>query len=116
MDDNSVNGNLFDHIRQTRRTAGPGKGDGRLRIDDSDAFPCLTHLLSQVPSGAKGSKPGRVGLFVQDGVLTCCLSCPGMIAVAFTAVDGFDRALVEIEGKLKRGELEWKEDKSNKRK
>jgi len=39
-----------------------------------------------------------------------------MIAVAFTAVDGFDRAMAEIEGRLKRGELEWKEDKSPKRK
>lgn len=116
MDNNPNENPLFGRIRQTRKPAGPGAGNGRLQISDADAFPLLTTLLTTVPAGAKGATPGRVAFFVQNGVLTCCLSCPAMVAVAFTGCEGLQDALCCVEKRLADGSIEWKEDSGRKRK
>jgi len=108
---------LFGKIRETKRVAGPAKGDGSLRVDDSDAFPLLTSLLAELPPGAaKGAKNGRVAFFLREGKLTAVLTVPSMTAVAFWTLDGFSDALSRLEGALAEGKLEWREDKPNGRK
>lgn len=116
MTESNGDGGLFKTIRETRKTVARGVGDGRLKIDDADAFPLLTQLLTMTPAGAKGAKPGRVAFFVQNGVLTCCLSVPSMVAVAFLDAEGFQDALCRVERKLAEGTIEWKEDRGTGRK
>lgn len=112
MSDTNGSG-LFGSIQARRRSSGPARADGRVAIDDVDAYPMLTSLLTELPKGAaKGAKSGRVALFVQDGRLTACLTVPSMVAVAFVALEDFSRAFPTIENALREGSIDWREDRS----
>lgn len=114
MFDNSKSPDFFKAIGDKRKGSVKGRWDGRIHIEDADAYPCLTHLMTSLPPGAmRGSKLGRVAFFVQDGRLTACLAIPGMTTVGFLALEGFQNALSALEDAIKDGLVDWREDKQN---
>lgn len=102
---------LRQKIQATKKAGYAGNGDGKVHVSDADAYPNLLELLVVTGSPGMPVKGGRVALFVQDGHLTACLSCPAEKAIAFKALAGFQDALTQLEGYLASGDLEWRQER-----
>lgn len=109
---------VFAAIRES--CGGVANGEHRpgcLSIPDAAEFPCLTALLDRIPAGSpKGTRPGAVTLFIQDGRLTACVTCPALGRRAFVALDAMSDVLCVLEKCVQENILEWRPEKRDGRK
>lgn len=111
MSNGSNGSSIFDSVKQSRK---PKRGGGRSAgpiANDSDAFPCLEHLLTCLPPGAaKGSKPASISFFVYNGRLSCAVNLRSMRTSGYYSFDGFQDAFSRLETGLAEGKVDWRED------
>jgi len=112
MDDQTARDDFFEGIRKVRKSVSNRGDGGSLDINDSEAYPHLVRLLTELPKGAvKGSKFGRVSFWVQGGRLTACVTIPSTLTVGYITLDGFQDAFTALHNAIDSGKVDWREDK-----
>jgi len=80
----------------------------------AERFPNLNEVLFAKKVKGEERSPGRLMLFVDEGKVKVCITCPSEGVCAFTVIASPYTLCEDLESRLKKGTLEWRVDKKSK--
>jgi len=86
-------------------------------LDDAKfykVFPCLHDMLFAKKAFGKPRDPGRLAIFLGDGRITVCLTCPSEGVCTFLDLDCLSELPSALETALAEGTLVWRKTKGKK--
>ena len=100
---------VLDRIRQEKETGG-SEFDWVEVPGFHERFPNLADVLFSKQHRGSAREPGKLVLFVDDGRIKVCLTCPTEEVKAFITIASPQTLCEELEDGLLKGTIDWRVD------